>query len=76
MHGNVWEWCQDAWHENYLGAPSDGSARQPIPESGPQYAVIRGGSWDAAPFNCRADARRPERTSWGGYDFGFRLAAF
>jgi len=26
MHGNVWEWVQDAWHENYQGAPSDGSA--------------------------------------------------
>ena len=25
MHGNVWEWCEDVWHENYLGAPCDGT---------------------------------------------------
>jgi formylglycine-generating enzyme required for sulfatase activity len=26
MHSNVWEWCEDNWHENYYGAPDDGSA--------------------------------------------------
>jgi formylglycine-generating enzyme required for sulfatase activity len=26
MHGNIWEWCQDEWHQNYNEAPTDGSA--------------------------------------------------
>jgi formylglycine-generating enzyme required for sulfatase activity len=26
IHGNVWEWCEDDWHESYDGAPKDGSA--------------------------------------------------
>ena len=25
MHGDAWEWCQDAWHENYNGALANGS---------------------------------------------------
>ena len=42
IHGNVWEWCQDNWHGNYDGAPSDGSAW----ESGSgSDRVDRGGSW-------------------------------
>ena len=54
MHGNVWEWCQDTWHKNYEGAPSDGSAL----EGGENVArVLRGGSWSGAPWFCRAAAR-------------------
>ncbi len=42
MHGNVWEWCQDVWHDNYEGAPSDGSAWT---EGDQKFRVLRGGSW-------------------------------
>ena len=43
MHGNVWEWVQDTGHENYQGAPSDGSAW--INGGGQARRVFRGGAW-------------------------------
>ena len=47
MHGNAWEWVRDVWHENYQGAPGDGSAWL----SGGDQArrVLRGGAWDYYP---------------------------
>ncbi len=44
MHGNVWEWCQDDWHENYEGAPTDGSARVSGKSSIKKYCVVVHGS--------------------------------
>jgi len=43
MHGNVWEWCEDVLHENYMGAPSDGSAWMVGGDSNKH--LLRGGSW-------------------------------
>ena len=53
MHGNVWEWCQDNWHSNYDGAPTDGSAWLDNRE----YHVLRGGSWNNHPRYCRSAYR-------------------
>jgi formylglycine-generating enzyme required for sulfatase activity len=43
MHGYLWEWCADAWHDNYTGAPADGSAWTTGGDAGKR--VLRGGSW-------------------------------
>ncbi len=46
VHGYLWEWCADAWHGTYEGAPSDGRV---WPGDAPERRVLRGGSWkDAA----------------------------
>lgn len=55
MHGNVWEWCQDHWHDNYKGAPTDGSTWLSNYEDANR--VLRGGSWGFSLWNCRSAAR-------------------
>ena len=55
MHGNVWEWCADIWHENYSNAPNDGSAW--LTDGDQSYCVQRGGSWIDRASNCRSAFR-------------------
>jgi formylglycine-generating enzyme required for sulfatase activity len=55
MHGNVWEWCADYWHENYDGAPTDGSAW--LSDKKDAKRLLRGGSWVNFPRNCRSAVR-------------------
>lgn len=70
MHGNVWEWCEDTWHENYHGALVDGSAWL----GGSNRRVLRGGSWDYDGRNCRSASRKDIVPSLRHDFFGFRLA--
>ncbi|MFM6628754.1 MAG: formylglycine-generating enzyme family protein, partial [Microcystis panniformis] len=61
MHGNVREWCADTWHDNYDGAPTDGSAW--IENGNDNRSPLRGGSWSYNPTYCRSAIR---------YDYYFR----
>jgi formylglycine-generating enzyme required for sulfatase activity len=70
MHGSVWEWCEDVWHENYDGAPSDGSAWLSGGDS--SYRVLRGGSWNDDGRLCRS-ADRFRNGPGLRHDYGFRV---
>jgi len=74
MHGNVYEWCQDSWHGDYEGAPSNSKAWEG--GSGDTRKVIRGGSWDSDPRNCRSADRGTTEKGSGDrhHHVGFRVA--
>ncbi len=71
MHGNVWEWCQDVWHENYNGAPTDGSAWESGGDS--SRRMQRGGSWDQSPRYCRCANRSRHNADIRSDNRGFRV---
>ncbi|NVM78605.1 formylglycine-generating enzyme required for sulfatase activity [Duganella sp. SG902] len=72
MHGNVWEWTQDVVHDNYVGAPVDGSAWE---EGGdPVRRVLRGGSWLYNPRYLRSAVRNGFSAVLANDIVGFRVA--
>jgi formylglycine-generating enzyme required for sulfatase activity len=101
MHGNVWEWCLDDWHDNYEGAPTDGrawldkknyqqetskvNANEKSRSSGDLtlqntddknfqlYKVLRGGSWNDVPNDCRVAYRYGLDPDYRHYNLGFRV---
>ncbi len=70
MHGNVWEWVQDGWHDNYYGAPSDGSARESLSNS---LKVRRGGSWEGSAGYCRTANRGNSGSGYRSSGLGVRV---
>ncbi|NDD63629.1 MAG: hypothetical protein EBZ36_06580 [Acidobacteria bacterium] len=72
MHGNVWEWCEDDWHDSYSGAPTNGSAW--VDSSRAAGRVFRGGSWDSNAVNCRSADRDRDAPGLRYDALGFRLA--
>jgi formylglycine-generating enzyme required for sulfatase activity len=72
MHGNVWEWCLDEWHNNYRGgAPTNDKAW--IDNDIPVHPV-RGGSWNSPPASCRSASRKIGDIRFGD-SIGFRLVS-
>ena len=71
MHGNVWEWVQDHWNDNYEGAPLDGSAWL---NGNADRRVLRGGSWVNVPINLRSACRSRGAINFRGHGVGFRVA--
>ena len=74
MHGQVWEWCADTWHENYDGAPTDGSAW--TEGENDNRSFLRGGSWLIIPQVCRSASRYDDILGRDGNNhiIGFRVA--
>ena len=78
MHGNVWEWCEDDWHSNYEGAPTDGSAWIDLKgeESNKTSHPLRGGSWIGDPRSARSAARFDDSLDLRNDIIGFRVISF
>ena len=84
MLGNAGELVQDCWHENYIGAPEDGSAweegcdqipfSRPVSRAREVNYVVRGGSWNDSPGSMRSGSRFGQVLGERRPNIGFRLA--
>jgi formylglycine-generating enzyme required for sulfatase activity len=73
MVGNVFEWNEDCWHKNYIGAPMDGSAW--IGGGDCKWRVVRGGSFHYPPnAGLRSKGRISGSSDVRGNTLGFRVA--
>ena len=78
MHGTLWEWCADAWHNNYEGAPLDGSIwlnENYKQKSFQSRFVVRGGSWGKPLDYCRSAYRDSEPSDYKSAYNGFRIVS-
>ncbi len=71
MLGNAWQWTEDCWHENYIGAPTDGSAWT---DAGCTFNTFRGGGWDSSPWMLRSATRGGGDKNDATSSQGFRVA--
>ncbi|KYC37473.1 hypothetical protein WA1_42920 [Scytonema hofmannii PCC 7110] len=70
MHGNVWEWCADNWHEKYENTPLDNANSSNIDNDN---RLLRGGSWVNNPRNCRSAYRNDALPDYRIDFTGFRV---
>lgn len=71
MHGLVWEWCLDNWHQNYDKAPTNGDTW--LDSNDNNTRVMRGGSWSSEAFLCRSSSRQFNYASATLNNVGFRI---
>ena len=71
MHGNVCEWCYDPWHENYEGAPSDGTVWKS--DGDDSRRLMRGGTYTYNPNGCRSASRAKLIQDSQNYFVGLRV---
>ncbi len=73
MSGNVWEWVEDCVHEDYNGAPTDGSAWLETNGGHCVRRVLRGGYWYGYPeYGSELDRDR-NYAGFRDFNIGFRL---
>jgi formylglycine-generating enzyme required for sulfatase activity len=72
LHGNLWEWVEDHWHDDYKGAPDDGSAWLDDDKSVDSERVLRGGSFGSSAVNLRSAFHFRNRATFRSS--GFRCA--
>ena len=73
MHGNVYEWIEDCWHENYELAPDDASAGLEECGGDSSRRVLRGGSWFTVQANARSANRGSSDPALRTDNIGFRV---
>ena len=73
MHGNVYEWIEDCWHDDYQGAPTDGEAWRDADSGNCGLRVLRGGSWFLDQFSARCAARLRVNPDYRPSNVGFRV---
>jgi len=69
VHGNVWEWCHDNWHDNYYGAPN---TDRPWVARGSSEHILRGGSYKSK--HCECAYRKKREADHSSTSIGFRVA--
>jgi formylglycine-generating enzyme required for sulfatase activity len=74
MHGNVWEWCEDHWHDSYNFAPGDDQTWLIPAAADDEPRLLRGGSWYRLPPGyCRSACRFSCYPADRNSNFGFRV---